>query len=232
MATESEISQQLMTGALLHFENGVPINDLDIREEQKRRLARVHHVYMQWLRNPFLDVFQMFKQLIKQGEKRYADLQCEWHAAQRDKWLFDFVLEHIEGSNRRMDEMKVRTAAEQAIRIGMETDNPVALTKGGKLLYELAGLDKPESEKADMSKVVFLPPVVTISARKIDPTKEDQTDEQARQIMAKYGAYVDEKRKAVDDRVDLMLAKRTVNNTGQKETSDNEPDRNKSKHEQ
>ncbi len=201
---ESTIPQPLMTGALLHFEQGVPIDDLQVRREHKERLVRVQHVYWQWIRNPFLDVFPMFKQLVK---GKGADLQSEWRMAQKDKWLFDFVVDHVAQSSRRKDEAKVRAAAEQAIKIGMETDNVNALTKGGKLLYDVAGLDKPESEQADISKVMFIPPVVTTVASEIDPTKEDQTDEQSRLIMQKYGAYEDEKRKAILKKMEVMMAK-------------------------
>ena len=208
MARESIIPQALMSGSLLHFESGVPIDDLDLRREHKQRLMRVQHVYWQWVRNPFLDVFALFKQLIK---GKYADKHSEWRAAQKDKWLFDFVVEHVAPTSRRADEIKVRTAAEQAIRIGMETDNVQALYKGGKLLYDVAGLAQPESEQADLSKAMFIPPVVTTVASEIDPTKEDQTDEQARLIMNKYNAYVDDKRKSVDDKVDVMMARRGAN---------------------
>lgn len=217
MARESIIPQALMSGSLLHFESGVPIDDLDLRREHKQRLMRVQHVYWQWVRNPFLDVFALFKQLIK---GKYADKHSEWRAAQKDKWLFDFVVEHVAPTSRRADEIKVRTAAEQAIRIGMETDNVQALYKGGKLLYDVAGLAQPESEQADLSKAMFIPPVVTIVASEIDPTKEDQTDEQARLIMNKYNAYVDDKRKSVDDKVDVMMARRGAN--GNENENENE----------
>lgn len=196
-----------MTGALLHFEQGVPIDDLDVRSEHKARLARVQHVYWQWVRNPMLDVFPMFKQLVK---GKGADVQSEWRMAQKDKILFDFVVDHVSPPSRRMDEMKVRAAADHMMRIGMETDNVYALDKGSKRLMEVAQLDKPESEQADLSKAMFIPPVVTTVASEIDPTKEDQTDEQARLIMDKYNAYVDDKRKSVDDKVEVMLAKRGV----------------------
>lgn len=210
MARESTIPQQLMTAALLHFESGVPITDLDVRREHKDRLVRVQHVYWQWVKNPFLEPFELFKQLIKSGAKQYADPQSAWRAAQKDKWLFDFVVEHINISSRRQDEAKVRAASERMIRIGMETDNVMALDKGSKRLYEVAGLDKPESEQMDFAKAAFLPAVVTISAKEIDPAKEDQTDEQTLRIMNKYGAYIDDKRKAVDDRVAMMMARRTA----------------------
>lgn len=218
MARESIIPQALMSGSLLHFESGVPIDDLDLRREHKQRLMRVQHVYWQWVRNPFLDVFALFKQLIK---GKYADKHSEWRAAQKDKWLFDFVVEHVAPTSRRADEIKVRTAAEQAIRIGMETDNVQALYKGGKLLYDVARLAQPESEQADLSKAMFIPPVVTTVASEIDPTKEDQTDEQARLIMNKYNAYVDDKRKSVDDKVDVMMARRGANGNANENANEN-----------
>ena len=196
-----------MTSALLHFERGVPIDDCNCRRENKDRLARVDHVFWQWKKNPFLDTFGLFKQMVK---GKYSGKVPEWYAAQRDQKLFEFVVQSVATSSRREDEMKVRFAAEQAIRIGAETDNAQALVKGGKLLAEVAHLNQPESEQQDFSKAVFLPPVVTTSAKDVDETKEDQTDEQARLIMSKYNAYVDEKRKNIDERVDVMMAKRNA----------------------
>lgn len=201
------MSQSLMSGALLHFQSGVPIKDLDMRREHKDRLARVAHVYWVWIKDPMLDAYQMLRQLVKQTGK-YAGVTEIAHAAQKDKMLFDFVIDHIQSGSRRQDELKVRHAAEKMIRIGLETDNVTALDKGSKRLYEVAGLDKPEQEQMDMAKTVFLPPVVTTVASEVDPTKEDVNDEQARLILKKYGAYIDEKRTMVDERVDAMMARR------------------------
>ena len=204
MAQVSTIPQQLMTSALLHFQNGVPIDDCNCRAEHKRRLARVHHVYWQWVKNPFLDAFAMFKQLSK---GQYADAQSAWRVAEKDKILFDFVVDNVVQSSRKQDEAKVRFAAEQAIKIGAETDNPDALVKGGRLLSDVAHLKDPEGENRDMSKAVFLPPVVTTSAHEVDDTKEDMNDKQSLAIMDKYNAYVDEKRRMIEDRVSVMEAK-------------------------
>lgn len=194
-----------MTAALLHFESGVPIADCNIAARGHRdRLARVHHVYYQWLKNPYLDTFEMFKQMVKgQG----ADRHSEWRIAQKDKQLFDFVKDHIAISSRKQDEAMVRAAASQAIRIGMETDNVNALTKGGKLLFDVAGLDKPEDQRADMSKVTFLPSVVVTNIKEVDDTKENLDDEEAKRIIAKYGGFVDEKRNMIEEHVELLEAK-------------------------
>lgn len=193
-----------MTAALLHFEQGVPINDCDIRSESKERLARVSHVYWQWVKNPFLDPFALLKALT---HKKYSNPRQDWLAASKDKVLFDFVKDTIAVGNRHEDELMVRTAAKQAIRIGMETDNPTALVKGGKLLSEVAHLNEPEEDRADMNKLSFLPPVVTTSAKEIDETKDDMDDTEMKRIMAKYNGYVDEKDRNIDRMVEVMEAK-------------------------
>lgn len=193
-----------MTAALLHFEQGVPINDCDIRSESKERLARVSHVYWQWVKNPFLDPFALLKALT---HKKYSNPRQDWLAASKDKVLFDFVKDTIAVGNRHEDELMVRTAAMQAIRIGMETDNPTALVKGGKLLSEVAHLNEPEEDRADMNKLSFLPPVVTTSAKEIDETKDDMDDTEMKRIMAKYNGYVDEKDRNIDRMVEVMEAK-------------------------
>ena len=207
-----------MTSALLHFENGVPIDDCDVRSENKDRLARVDHVFWQWKRNPFLDTMALFRQLVK---GKYANKSSACVAAQKDKMLFDFVVEHVAPPSRREDEMKVRFAAERAIQIGAETDNAQALVKGGKLLYDVAGLDKPEDQQQDISKVAFLPSVVVTDIREVDATKQnyDYEDEETKRIMTKYGAYIDEKRTMIEEKVATMEAR---SGAGGKEEENND----------
>lgn len=213
----STLPQELMSGTLLHFEQGVPIDDLALRTEQRKRLARVEHVYWQWIRNPWLDTYQLFRQMVK---GHYADAPAETHAAKKDQLLFDFVKESVTGISRKEAEAKVKAAAEKAIRIGMETDNVQALTKGGKLLYEVAGLDKPETEQTDMSKLMFLPPVVVTDISQVDDTKENVDDAEMKRIMDKYGGYVDDKMKDVDEMVATMEARSGIGAT--ENTNENE----------
>lgn len=203
MARESTIPQQLMTGSLLHFEQGVPIDDLNLRREHKDRLSRVQHVYWQWIRNPLLDAFAMFKQLVA---GKYADKQSEWRAAQKDKWLFDFVVEHVSPPSRRADEMKVRYAADKLMEMGLQSDNGRDIEAGAKLLTKVARLDQPEDQRGDISKVAFLPSVVVTDIKEVDDTKENVDDEETKRIIAKYGAYVDEKRTIIEQRVATMEA--------------------------
>lgn len=198
------LPQELMKNSLLHFDSGVPIDDLNLRPEQKRRLARVSHVYWIWKRNPFLDTLQMFKQLVKD---KYADAPSAHHAAQRDQLLFDFVVGSIAPPNRKVAEERVRMVANKLMQNGMATDNGKDMAEGAKISMKLEKLDQPESQQGDLSKAVFLPPVVTTSAHEVDDTKEDIDDKQALLIMNKYGAHIDEKRTMIEEKVALLEAK-------------------------
>lgn len=207
-----------MSCSLLHFENMVPIEDLKLRNDQKRRLLRVSHVYWQWSKNPFTcDYKAMLRQLVKQmGGFNGASTECR--AWQKDVQLFEFVKESVSLMSRREAQLKVQVAAEKAIRIGMETDNVQALTKGGKLLYEVAGLDKPEDNRADISKVAFLPSVVVTNVKEVDPDKEYIDDDETRRIAAKYGAYIPEQRTMIEEQVATMEAR--AGNPNVKESDD------------
>ena len=207
MANELTLPQDFMQLSLLHFQRGVPIDDLHLTPPQRRRIARVQHVYWQWVRNPFLDAKALLRQLVK---GQFADPSSETRAAQKDWQLFEFVRENVSGMTRREAQRKVEVAAERAIRIGMETDNVQALTKGGKLLAEVAGLDKPESEQMDMNRAVFIQPVVVTNISEVDDTKEYIDDEQTKAIMDKYGGYVDEKRQLIEDKVAVMEARSEI----------------------
>lgn len=200
----STLSQELQRWALLHFENGVPICDINVRKENKERLARVSHVYWTWRKNPYLDAYQLLRQLVK---GKYADAPTECHAAQKDYQLFEFVRESISPLSRREAEVKVQAAADRMIRIGMETDNVAALDKGSKRMSELAGLDKPEEERIDMSKMAFLPPLVTTSVKEIDETKKDVDDREMKRILSQYNGFVDEKERDIEKMVETMKAR-------------------------
>lgn len=204
MSQPSTIPQQLMTAALLHFEQGVPIDDCDIRAEQRKRLARVSHVYWIWKQNPFLEVFPMFKQLVK---GKYSTPQNEWIAARNDQRLFDFVVDHVAQPSRKVQEERVRAAANHLMKIGMETDNGFNIEAGAKLAMKIDRLDQPEAEQADMTKTMFLPPVVVTDISRMDDSKHDVDDPEMKRIMSKYGGVQDEKLRDMDEMVEVMEAR-------------------------
>lgn len=202
---QSSLPPDLMTNSLLHFENGVPIDDLALRQDQKRRLARVSHVYWQWIRNPFaVDYKALLRQLVK---GHFADPPSETRAAQKDIQLFEYIRDTVSPMSRNEARMKVQVAAEKMISIGMETDNVMALDKGSQRLFQVAGLDKPEDNRADINKVSFLPSVVVTNIKEVDSDRENIDDEEVKRIAEKYGAYIDEKRTMVEDEVATMEAR-------------------------
>lgn len=193
-----------MTAALLHFTQGVPIDDCNCTPQQRKRLARVSHVYWLWKQNPFLETFPMFKQLVR---GKYSAPSNEWMAAKSDQKLFDFVKDHCSPPDRKTQEERVRFAANHVMKIGMETDNVFAIEAGMKAAIKIDRLDQPESEQADMSKAHFISPIVTTTITDFDKTKVDYNDKQSLAIMNEFGAYIDPKRQMIEDKVAMLEAK-------------------------
>ena len=227
---QSSLPPDLMTNSLLHFESGVPIDDLALRQDQKRRLARVSHVYWQWIRNPFsVDYKALLRQLVK---GHFADPPSETRAAQKDIQLFEYIRDTVSPMSRNEARVKVQFAAEKMINIGMETDNVNALDKGSKRLFEVAGLDKPEDNRADINKVSFLPSVVVTNIKEVDSDRENIDDEEVKRIAEKYGAYIDEKRTMVENEVATMEARSGNGADADIEGQQEENDTKEAQHEQ
>jgi hypothetical protein len=136
--------------------------------------------------------------------------------AKKDQALLDFVVQHVVPTDRKVMEARVRASANHLMKTGMETDNAFAIADGAKIAMKLDRLDQPESEQADMAKVAFLAPVVTTNAHEVDDTKVDMDDKQSLDIMHKYDAYIDEKRKMIEDKVAVLEA------TGEAESGSSE----------
>lgn len=215
----SELSQELQQWSLLHFEKGVPICDINVRKENKDRLARVSHVYWLWKKNPFLDYNAMLRQLCK---GRFRDASSECHAAYKDQELMKFVIDHVAPPSRAVATAKVRAVADKLMTNGMQTDNGKDMAEGAKILMKLDRLDQPESEQADMSKANFLQPVVVTQASQIDESKIDYSDEQSLKIMQEFGAYIDPKRQMIEEKVSTMEAAREAEAQGTEETEHTE----------
>ena len=204
MAQPSTIPQELTTAALLHFTQGVPIDDCQCSPQQKRRLARVSHVYWIWKQNPFLEVLPLFRQLVR---GKFSGRNNECAAANADKRLFDFVVDSVVPTDRKVQEERVRAAANHLMKMGMETDNAFAIADGAKISIRLDRLDEPESEQADMAKAHFISPIVTTTITDVDKTKIDYNDKQSLAIMNEFGAYIDPKRQMIEDKVAMLEAK-------------------------
>lgn len=204
MSQPSVIPQKLMTAALLHFTQGVPIDDCDCEPAHRNSLKRVDHVYWIWKGNPFIPTYPLFQQLVR---KQYTTKSNENRVAKADQRLFDFVKDQCSPPDRKTQEERVRFAANHLMDIGMQTENTFAIEAGMKAAIKLDRLDQPESEQADMSKMMFLPPVVVTSAKEVDETKDDMDDAEMKRIMAKYNGYVDEKERDIEKMVETMAAK-------------------------
>lgn len=232
MSQPSKIPQQLITAALLHFTQGVPIDDCDCEPAQKKQLARVDHVYWLWKRNPWMDTYSLFQQLVR---KQYSTKSNENRVAHSDQRLLELVIDQVAPPSRKIQEARVRAAADHLMQMGMQTDNAFAIADGAKIAMRLDRLDEPDSEQADMSKVAFMPTVVVTDIRQVDDTKEEIDDEETKRIISKYNAFVDEKHQMIEDKVNMIEAKSQAITFGYKrEVNDeeDEQDRNEPEREQ
>ena len=202
------ISNRLRAALIAHFNTGIPIAVLGINESQKEMVARIDHVYWQFVKNPLLDVgallYQMAKARMKDGMN--TGRGNAHNRARFEERVFEFVLDNVRPPSRKVSEAQVRAAGKRLMQMGMETDNGKDLAEGAKIIMKLDRLDQSESEHADLSKAVFLPPVVVTDVTEVDPTKERVDDAEVARIMSKYGGYVDEKRTMVEERVKVMEA--------------------------
>lgn len=206
---ERVLSQKMRVGLLAHFQNAVPIERLGLTDTQKDMVARVEHVYWQYLKNPLLDTHAMFYELAKQRYKSGAGTGRgnAFHMAKIEERVFAFVVDNMKPPSRKDRENKVRFAADTLMKRGFETGDNRALAKGAEIGIKIDRLDQPETEQQDISKVAFLPTVVVTDIREVDDTKENIDDEETKRIIAKYGAFVDDKHKAIDQKVAQMEAR-------------------------
>lgn len=203
-AHEKVLTQKMRVALMAHFQLGAPIDRLNLSPQQKDIVARVAHVYWQWVKNPFLDCHMLLYQLHKNAGRGTGGNSTL--LAHRDMRVLEFVRDNMAPPSRRVSEAQVRAAGKKLMTMGMATDNGRDIEAGAKIIMKLDRLDQPESEHADLSKAVFLPPVVVTDVTEVDPTKERVDDAEVERIMNKYGGYIDEKRTMVEEHVKLLEA--------------------------
>ena len=204
---EQILTPKVKVALIAHFVNAVPIERLNIDKRTKEHVVLVDHVFWLLKKNPFLDPHALFYELSKQHYKGGSDVRGNaTRLARRLDKMLEFAIDNTRTDSRKRDEMKVRHVADRLMERGLATDNDRAMAKGADLLTRVARLEQPESEQADMANVAFLPSVVVTDIREVDETKEYIDDEQSRRIMEKYGGYVDEKRKMIEEKVAILEA--------------------------
>lgn len=204
---EQILTPKVKVALVAHFVNAVPIERLNIDKRTKEHVVLVDHVYWLLKKNPFLDSHALFYELSKQHYKGDSDVRGNaTRLARRLDKMLEFAIDNTRPDSRKRDEMKVRHVADRLMERGLATDNDRAMAKGADLLTRVARLEQPESEQADMANVAFLPSVVVTDIREVDETKDYIDDEQSRRIMEKYGGYVDEKRKMIEEKVAILEA--------------------------
>lgn len=83
------VSKQLVDATLRHLREGVPIYELGLNQKERDRVERVGYMLRKVAKQPETNVFDTFKRM---AAGRYDTALDDWHAARKDKALYDMVV--------------------------------------------------------------------------------------------------------------------------------------------
>ena len=204
------IPDDVKKGIALHFEADVPICDLDITSPQKSRLTRVKAIYMAWLQNPYLNVYEMSRSMLKADEKKYKDKGDLVTAAKKDEAWFRWIEKnYLELPSRKELQYKGLNTAQRMIQAGMESGNWLTVNDGLKQQYKYGGLDREEEDPNRISEASYTELIPTTDVTKVDPNRKRISAERRLELAAKWGAHIDEHGLVVDKDGKAVVSQQT-----------------------
>lgn len=91
------VNRQTIDAALRHLREGIPINELGLDADERKRVERVFYAIRTISNHPDTDPFELFRRL---AAGRYRTASQEWHAAKRDMILYNRVRNENENQKR------------------------------------------------------------------------------------------------------------------------------------
>lgn len=175
-----ELSENFFDLIRKHYEFGTPIDRMRFTAEQKKRMKICEEVYMRFATDPFMDITAYLK-------NKYGRTMCEIRS---DKKVIDFIAAFHGEGQKHISKMRVRHAAEKAMRDGANMGDMKVMLDGAKLLKEVDDVTSKE-EAGDNTRLVNMPIVITSDVSKKFSGKKRYTDEEMQRIRAKYGVKMD-----------------------------------------
>ena len=125
MATQ--VAQKFYDLLRKHFETGVPWQNMNFTDDQKRRIEVCLEAYKRFEADPFMDLSLYIKN--KWG-RTYSELK-------NDLKVVEYISSFYAQGQRNISTMKVRHAANIMMRNGADTGNMKAVNDGATLLFKL-----------------------------------------------------------------------------------------------
>lgn len=180
MATQ--VAQKFYELLRKHFETGVPWQNMNFTDDQKRRIEVCLDAYKRFETDPFMDLSLYIKN--KWG-RTYSELK-------NDLKVVEYISSFYAQGQRNISTMKVRHAANIMMRNGADTGNMKAVNDGATLLFKLDRLDQPETPEELGDELIRMPLVVTSDVKKKYPTKTSHETEEMKKIRKTWGVKIDQ----------------------------------------
>lgn len=175
-----------------HIEDGVPLEDMKMTQDQRERVLVAKQVYERLRQDPMLDVMRCLRRTFGRSLKQ----------ARGDMEVVSMLVDTLDGVDRTIAEFRARKVAEGIVRIGQQTGDWKPMKAGLDKLIQIDRLDKPEESAENIGERTFSLPPVFVRVEAVDAKYQTVTEEQRAAIIRKYGGVEDEnmalvKRKAV-----------------------------------
>lgn len=187
MATQ--VAQKFYDLLRKHFETGVPWQNMNFTDDQKRRIEVCLEAYKRFEADPFMDLSLYIKN--KWG-RTYSELK-------NDLKVVEYISSFYAQGQRNISTMKVRHAANIMMRNGADTGNMKAVNDGATLLFKLDRLDQPETPEDLGDELIRMPVVITSDVKKKFPNKTSHDTEEMKKIRKRWGVKIDQWQDMVED---------------------------------
>ena len=180
MATQ--VAQKFYDLLRKHFETGVPWQNMNFSDDQKRRIEVCLDAYKRFEADPFIDLNQYIR---NKWNRTYSELK-------NDLKVVEYISSFYAQGQRNISTMKVRHAANLMMRNGADTGNMKAVNDGATLLFKLDRLDQPETPEELGDELIRMPVVITTDVKKKFPNKVSHDTEEMKKIRKRWGVKVDQ----------------------------------------
>lgn len=206
MATQ--VAQKFYDLLRKHFETGVPWQNMNFTDDQKRRIEVCLDAYKRFEADPFIDLNQYIR---NKWNRTYSELK-------NDLKVVEYISSFYAQGQRNISTMKVRHAANLMMRNGADTGNMKAVNDGATLLFKLDRLDQPETPEELGDELIRMPVVITSDVKKKFPNKVSHDTEEMKKIRKRWGVKIDQ----WQDMVEVEEAVYVPEETEADEETDNE----------
>lgn len=214
MATQ--VAQKFYDLLRKHFETGVPWQNMNFTDDQKRRIEVCLDAYKRFEADPFMDLSLYIKN--KWG-RTYSELK-------NDLKVVEYISSFYAQGQRNISTMKVRHAANIMMRNGADTGNMKAVNDGATLLFKLDRLDQPETPEELGDELIRMPLVVTSDVKKKFPSKTSHETEEMKKIRKTWGVKIDQWQDMIENEDGVYIPEADENGVQMEDDADTEEETN------